>query len=254
MVTNERLTIETPEQVALELDVAGIGSRFLALAIDTVVQGLLFVLLLALLAFGVRLSSLVTSFGSLWAQALILLLLFCVYWGYFAVFEIVWQGQTPGKRVTGIRVIKDSGRPADVPAVVLRNLLRAVDMLPGMYAVGVLSMFFTRHARRVGDLVAGTVVVHDKHRDTVATLQSMQPARSVSASPATLRVSDEELALVETYLGRRWDLPPDVRSDTARRIAGRLRERHEIDADPGQHDDDFLEAVARQTRDAARFR
>lgn len=254
MVTNERLTIETPEQVALELAVAGIGSRFLALAIDTLVQALLFALLFALLAFGVQLSSLVASFGSIWAQALLLLLAFCVYWGYFAVFEIAWQGQTPGKRATGIRVIKDSGRPADVSAVVLRNLLRVVDMLPGMYGVGVLSMFFTRHARRVGDLVAGTVVVHDRHRDTVATLQSMQPASRVSASPATMRVSDEELALVETYLGRRWELPPSVKSDTARRIAGRLRERHDIDADPGQNDDDFLESVARQTRDAARFR
>jgi uncharacterized RDD family membrane protein YckC len=255
MVASERLTIDTPEQVALELPVAGVGSRFLALAVDTVIQALLYLVLvlglglIAGLALGRR-GSLLRPLGQAWAPAVIGLLLFCVYWGYFAAFEIAWQGQTPGKRVAGIRVIKDSGRPADAASIVLRNLLRVVDVLPAMYAVGVLSMLVTRHARRIGDLVAGTLVVHDRPSDSVATLESMQPAARATTLPVTLRLSDEELALVETYLGRRLDLPPDVQDRTAARIASRLEERHGIAPVTG----DFLDAVVRQTRDAARYR
>lgn len=254
MVVSERLTIDTPEQVTLELPVAGIGSRFLSLAIDTLIQGVLFLLLVLVLAASLTLSRLVGSLGSTWGEALLVLLAFCVYWGYFAVFEIAWQGQTPGKRIAGIRVIKDSGRPADVPAIVLRNLLRVIDALPGVYAVGVVCMLLTRHSRRIGDLVAGTVVVHDRPSDTVAKLESMQPSGDASALPATLRLSDDELALVEAYLGRRLELPLSVQERTAVRIAGHLLDRHGVAPAPGQNVDDFLEAVARQTRDAARYR
>jgi len=164
MVTSERLTIDTPEQVVLELPLAGLGSRFLALAIDTVVQAILYSVLILILVLSTLLSLFPVSVGSSWALALAVFVVFCVYWGYFAAFEVAWHGQTPGKRMAGIRVIKDSGRPADVPALVLRNFLRAVDILPGMYGVGSVCMLITRDSRRVGDLVAGTVVVVDGYQ------------------------------------------------------------------------------------------
>jgi uncharacterized RDD family membrane protein YckC len=257
MVVGEQLTIDTPEQVALELPVAGVGSRFLALAIDTLIQALLYLFLLVVflaLTVGLNVLPLPRSLGPALGPALLVLLAFAIYWGYFAAFEIAWQGQTPGKRLTGIRVIRDSGRPADVPAILLRNLLRAIDILPGMYAVGVVCMMLTRHARRIGDLVAGTVVVHDRPRETAAEFESAPPPAAAQTLPATLRLSDEELALVERYLGRRLELPLAVQERTAAGIARRLRDRHGAGPAPGQNLDDFLEAVARQTRDAARYR
>ena len=87
--------------------------------------------------------------------AVVLIFLFCVYWGYFAFFEIIWKGQTPGKRYAGIRVIKETGRPIDSFEAIGRNLMRAVDGLPGIYGVGLLCMMLNKQNRRLGDFVAG---------------------------------------------------------------------------------------------------
>ena len=94
--------------------------------------------------------------------ALLILAAFVLYYGYFAVFETMWSGQTPGKRAIGIRVIAASGRPLGAVDAILRNLLRIVDQMPGMYAVGLLAIFLTSRNQRLGDLAAGTVVVHDR--------------------------------------------------------------------------------------------
>ena len=253
MVTSERLTIDTPEQVVLELPLAGLGSRFLALAIDTVVQAILYSVLILILVLSTLLSLFPVSVGSSWALALAVFVVFCVYWGYFAAFEVAWHGQTPGKRMAGIRVIKDSGRPADVPALVLRNFLRAVDILPGMYGVGSVCMLITRDSRRVGDLVAGTVVVHDKPATMISAFESQRPPGS-PATLAAVRISDEELALLETYLARRLDLPLDVQVRTVGQIVRLLRDRHQLVPAAGQNVDDFIEGIARRTRDSGQYR
>ena len=158
----EKLTIDTPEQIALEFPLAGAGSRFLALAIDTFVQ------------LGDRpgprarrrssslwFRSLGYQSTATWAFALLILLGFLLYYGYFAAFEALWGGQTPGKRAVGLRVISVTGQPITAFDALLRNLLRIVDQMPGIYAVGVLSIFFTARNQRLGDLVAGTVVVQE---------------------------------------------------------------------------------------------
>src|SRR5262249_6561441 len=155
--------IDTPEQIALELPLAGIGSRFLALMIDTLIQFIIYFI-------GGLITAFVAAGGELafyWVPksigpAFFVLLLFCVYLGYFALFEIFWKGQTPGKRYAGIRVIKDSGRPANAFEAITRNLMRAVDSLPGFYGVGVVTMMLNKQSRRLGDFVAGTIVVHEK--------------------------------------------------------------------------------------------
>src|SRR6185295_8185310 len=133
--------------------------------------------------------------------ALGILFMFCVYWGYFAFFEIIWSGRTPGKRIVRIRVIKDSGRPINVYESIGRNVLRAIDFLPIMYGLGVVVMMLNRHSRRIGDFVAGTVVVYD-----TATVELAPDWRAApdSAAPngSMTRVTAEELRLVETYLQR----------------------------------------------------
>ncbi|GIV94214.1 MAG: hypothetical protein KatS3mg056_2923 [Chloroflexus sp.] len=93
--------------------------------------------------------------------ALLAILAFVVNWGYFVFFEWIWNGQTPGKRLLRLRVLREGGRPVDIGAIVVRNLMRAIDFLPLLYGIGLVTMFVDRYHRRLGDLTAGTVVVHE---------------------------------------------------------------------------------------------
>lgn len=261
MDSMDQLQIDTPEQIALELPLAGIGSRFLAFAIDTLLQAAVYVI--GGIAFALLLPA-----GTLWMDwiprslgpALAVFFLFCVYWGYFAIFETVWKGQTPGKKLAGIRVIKESGRPIQAFEAIGRNLMRAVDGLPGFYGVGVVCMMLNKQNRRLGDFVAGTVVVHEKLTDEIRPAWSLSAPDTASLSsplssmPSPLaQVTAEELVLIETYLHRRWELDPAVRIDTAIRIAERIKLKAGLESQVGQSVDDFLEAAARQIRDSARF-
>jgi uncharacterized RDD family membrane protein YckC len=249
----DELKIDTPEQIALELPLAGIGSRFLALGIDTLLQSILYTVGAFVFAFAIPLASgLFTAKSWSWGPALGVLFLFCIYWGYFAFFEIIWKGQTPGKRYAGIRVIKETGGPIDAFEAIGRNLLRAVDGLPGIYGVGLVCMMLNKQNRRLGDLVAGTVVVHEKLTDEVRPGWNATES-TASANPQISHVSAEELVLIETYLHRRWDLDPMVRFSTANQIAERIKAKTGLQLQPGETIDDFLETVARQIRDGTRF-
>jgi uncharacterized RDD family membrane protein YckC len=249
----ERLIIDTPEQISLELPVAGIGSRFLAVAVDTVLQALL--LVTGALAAALALSR-PLRLVQLAGPPMAILFTFCVYWGYFAFFETIWSGQTPGKRLAGIRVIHESGRPISWYEAVGRNVLRAVDFLPALYGVGVITMMLNRHSRRVGDYVAGTVVVYDTlaGRKRPDRFHSMSSATSGATSSApTARITAPELELIETYLRRRRDLDWMVREAMADQIIRRITQTTGVARDAGQSADEFLETMARRARDGARF-
>src|SRR5690349_754896 len=132
-----RHTIETPEQMTLAFAVAGIGSRFLAVAVDSLIQvaaGIVLLIIITIASAGGTLLGLRVT--GTWAAAAGVAGVFLLMYGYFAVFEILWNGQTPGKRVVGIRVVKDTGRPLTPPEAIGRNLMRLVDQLPFFYAVG----------------------------------------------------------------------------------------------------------------------
>ena len=248
----DQLKIDTPEQIALELPLAGIGSRFLAIAIDTLIQVALYLIvgLIALLTLPV--DSMFMFLPRLIGPALAIFVLFAIYWGYFALFEIFWKGQTPGKRFAGIRVIKDSGRPINAFEAVGRNLMRAVDGMPGIYGVGLVCMMCNRQSRRLGDFVAGTVVVHEKPTEEVR--PSWNTSTETSAStPGLGQVTTDELVLIETYLSRRWELDKLVRLNTAIQIAERIKAKTGLQSQPHQHVDDFLEEAARKIRDSGRF-
>jgi uncharacterized RDD family membrane protein YckC len=240
----EKLTIDTPEQIALEFPLAGAGSRFLALAIDSFVQVavLLVLALLALLALWFR--SLGYQSFATWVLALLLLLGFVLYYGYFAAFEALWGGQTPGKRAVGLRVISVTGQPITTFDALLRNLLRIVDQMPGIYAVGVLSIFFTARNQRLGDLVAGTVVVQE--------LGPAQADMDISVAPAArlgaARLTIEEVEVIHTFLTRRADLPDYLRGHTASQLADRIRMRLELPAGSHRDDEALIESVAAELR------
>jgi uncharacterized RDD family membrane protein YckC len=251
----DQLRIDTPEQIALELPLAGIGSRFLALAIDTLIQSVFYLITAMIFIFTLPLGSSVFMFlPKLVGPALAIFILFAIYWGYFAFFESIWSGQTPGKRYAGIRVIKESGRPINAFDAIGRNLLRAVDGLPGIYGVGLVCMMFNQQSRRLGDFVAGTVVVHEKPTADVRPSSWNTSDREASVAPGMTHISPEELVLIETYLHRRWDLDKYVRVNTAVQIADRIKAKTGLQPQPHQHVDDFLEEAARKIRDSSQFR
>ena len=250
----DQLNIDTPEQIALELPLAGIGSRFLAFAIDTLIQAALYIIagIVFFLILGLGTSMWWYVPGSV-GPAVGIFILFAIYWGYFAAFEALWKGQTPGKRYAGIRVIKESGRPINAFEAIgrnsdagrgwaARNLWRGAGLHDDEPA-----------EPPAGRFCRGTVVVHEKRTEEVRPTWNTATDAG-SATGAMGQVTADELVLIETYLSRRWELDPQVRLRTAIQIADRIKAKTGMEPQGHQHVDDFLEESARKIRDGGRFR
>jgi uncharacterized RDD family membrane protein YckC len=251
----EKLIIETPEQTSIEFPLAGIGSRFLAILIDSLIQGaVVFVLVLIFLGlgFGFSIGGLAGSqSAAVWIIAILILSYFLLRYGYFILFESIWNGQTPGKRLTNIRVIRDSGQPITAIDAVGRNLLRIVDELPLAYGVGVLCAWISPQSKRLGDYVAGTVVVHEKPFETVAPLWGA-PGQASAHQYGASRLSLEEFALVETFLSRRSALEAGVRYDTAASIVRRIESRLSLPLERPSPEK-LLEEISNERRSTAGY-
>jgi len=238
----DQLNIETPEQVDLRLPIAGIGSRFLAVLADTILQiavelllFLLFFLFVSAASRG-RLGNITDTAGK-WLVAAMVLFNFLLYWGYFALFEAFWNGQTPGKRLAKIRVIKDSGRQITLFEALARNLVRVVDMIPpNFYFVGLVSMLCNKQQKRLGDFVAGTIVIHERtseqpmlghiSRSITASVYQQPPpdfsqriGKYQPPADAVARLRAEDLNVIESFFARALDLDLSTRSEIASRIA-----------------------------------
>ncbi len=249
MSTATKLTIETPEQTALEFPLAGIGSRFLALAADTAIQLGVAGLLVLIAGSIVPIARLLGSLSE-WMLALLTIGGFLIYEAYFAFFEAIWNGQTPGKRLARLRVIRDDGRPIGAYDSIARNLLRIVDQLPGIYAVGIIAMLFSSQNKRLGDFVAGTVVVHEKALEGVRPFGRSRAETSAATLPAfdASRISLAEFQLIEVFLQRRETLETDVRRGMAVQITDRIAQKLGVAAVPWPSCEGFLEAVYEQAR------
>ena len=251
---SDKLIIDTPEQVHLEFVLADIGSRFMAALLDWIIQLLLYVALFASAWFALRFSPFeMFSQYPVWLAAIFVFIFYCIYWGYYAVFEIFWKGQTPGKRWAGIRVIKDSGRPINAFEAIARNLVRIVDYFPGMYGVGVVTMLLNSKNRRLGDFVAGTLVVQEasaRESELFFNTDTKTDFAFHQAAGLTL----QEVELMETFLARRLDIPPDVRQQNAARISYRIATRLGIarEARPADNED-FLELMVKEFRNRAKY-
>jgi uncharacterized RDD family membrane protein YckC len=254
MDASPKLTIDTPEQTALEYPIAGLGSRFLAILADSAIQ---FVLAFFVMIGGGILTLGLNVFGQLgpqWIAAIVVFLFFLLYSGYFALFEIFWNGQTPGKRYAQLRVIKDDGRPIGAYEAIVRNALRIVDAMPAMiYGVGLVSIFLSRQSKRLGDFVAGTVVVHEKALEGVRPYTETKMDDTLPPIDASL-VTLEEVRLIETFLNRRDSLDPAVRTNMAVQIATRLGNKMGVQIYGWPRTERFLEAVIEQYRQSNRFR
>jgi uncharacterized RDD family membrane protein YckC len=254
----DKLTIETPEQTALDFAVAGIGSRFLAIAYDTAVQ--LLVGLIFGLGGGMALAGItvVAPKVAVWGGAVFILFYFLLYFGYYAFFEILWNGQTPGKRKVGIRVIKDSGRPLTPAESIGRNLMRIVDWLPLLYGVGVVCAFLTKGNRRLGDLVVGSLVVRETALVDLKPVWQSAPSANAPAVPSSGpfgadRLSTEEFALIESFLSRRSALELGVRNQISSAILRRIKDRITLPADNSLSTERILEALSYERRATGRF-
>lgn len=268
---SDQLSIDTPELVAIDLPLAGIGSRFIALLVDTVLWfAALFVL--SLLFFIVQ-----PAFGAFsklseqWAIAIAVFLIFLFNWGYFTLFEAFWKGQTPGKRIAKIRVIQSSGRPIGLFESMARNFIRYIDQIPSFYAVGIIAMFVTRQHQRLGDLAAGTLVVRDRAPESplwneagsrtftaasfVAASLSPEPHTLVSLPQALVsKLSPADLEVLEGFFARRLDMPLAVRQQLAEKIATAIRAKSDLEIPDGVSIETFLEATAAMLRDLSRMR
>jgi uncharacterized RDD family membrane protein YckC len=216
MVFEDRLTIETPEGVSLELTLAGVGSRFASALLDYLIQTIILVALALVLIYGVG----VDPGASAFAQALWALGYFVIFNGYDVGFEVLNSGRTPGKALNRVRVVRESGAPVTFATSAVRNVLRVVDILPGTYLVGMISILVTRRNQRLGDLAAGTLVVRE--RRTLPAEPQISPSVQAPAWD-TSAIAGEELDTVVAFLARRYALDSGARSQIAAELAGRLR-------------------------------
>jgi uncharacterized RDD family membrane protein YckC len=250
--------LQTPENVRVRYDLAGVGSRFLAAAVDTGIQVILLTLLaLALVVAGVWAGAAAvfrdidraeSSSAAIWLVALLVLANFLLLWGYYVAFELLWNGQTPGKRLFRLRVLRDNGYPVGFLESLIRNLVRVIDFLPSFYGVGVVAMLVDGRSRRLGDLAAGTIVVKERRDLQVAEL--LPEALSVDAIPPASqlpnldRLTRRDYQLLREYLLRRERLAESARDTIAWELSRVLAERLEI-ATPERHTaDGFLLEVA----------
>ena len=218
----DTLSIDTPENVTFSYEIAGIGSRFLAALIDTLLLGLLQVIVIgtAILIFvqsgGTNSSTDSGTFGSqapLWVLGILTFISFLFFWGYYIFFETFWNGQTPGKRWIGLRVIRMDGTPVTFSEVVIRNLVRTLDLLPIAYGVGVITMFINSNSCRLGDLAAKTVVVHDSQVSLSQAPMRLRDELSLLYGQGQLpadfpleKIGDQDIQLLEAFFSRRGRL------------------------------------------------
>lgn len=200
--------------VTLDLPLASLGSRALAQLLDFL---LLQLVQLAVGAVGLAALAAAGWAGvkdaSTWVIVAFAIVMFSIQWGWFAAWELAWDGQTPGKRALGLRVVADDGSAAGTVAILLRNLLRTVDFLPGGYCLGMVVMFFHPQSKRVGDLAGGTVVVAEGR------VEGTTRRWPEGLAPADVQV-------VEQYFGHAWGLTPERRRELAGKLLARLATRH----------------------------
>jgi uncharacterized RDD family membrane protein YckC len=278
---SDQLNIDTPEQVALEFGIAGLGSRFVAILLDTLLLAGFY--LLVFIALAIMLSGAAAAGGKMgdeldtagkWVLAVFIFLNFLLIWGYFALFEGLWHGQTPGKRVMKLRVIKDSGRQITFFEALARNLIRFVDYLPGLYLAGVITMLCNKRNKRLGDLAAGTIVVHERvdeqpllyqtsttlvapvgfatnavHQETLAPWAKPLPV--FFAADSVAKLGPQDLIVIEAFFARMLDLPMETRAAMAYRIAGQMAAKIGQPLPEG-NPERIMESIAFQMRSSGR--
>jgi uncharacterized RDD family membrane protein YckC len=237
-------SVLTPERVSLQYDIAGIGSRGAAALVDTAIQSVALIVVAVALSAGLAASSPFLSFGDgavTLVFGLFALAVLVIADGYFMLFEILWNGQTPGKRMVGVRVIRESGYPMRPIDAVIRNLVRIVDWLPAGYGIGVLTMLLNKRSKRLGDFASGTIVVREGSPAEGSRAVGAMHMPAV-AEPRGMQLSNMDATLVRDFLVRRQTMNPQARAQLAARLSAALVNRYSLtmDSDP----EPFLERLS----------
>lgn len=216
--------IETPEHIRFQHHVAGPARRFFAYLIDLMARGAIALML------GIALTLAGFTVGESLGQAsagVLLLVMFLLEWGYYILFEVVWSGRTPGKRAMSLRVIGEGGQPLTIGQSILRNLLRAADLLPSAvgfptYAIGVLVMSKDARFRRLGDLAAGTIVIVEKRSvvDAPLVIHPLPSPQELANLPQRLPIDGDDIEAIELLLRREYKLSGARMFELASIVAG----------------------------------
>jgi uncharacterized RDD family membrane protein YckC len=241
-----RVKSQTPESVELEFILAGVGNRTQALIIDYLIWGFTLFILLVVWAFVFsQITWLQAKSASLWLAAIQILILFAVYIGYFVLFETLWRGQTPGKKYVKIRVIRDDGRNVGIQQSILRALLRPID---DILFIGLLLIMFTPQEKRLGDWVAGTILIQEGQAVTNQKIDVSPAAADLSIwlieKGQITALTSDEFATIRKYLYRYPALTDAAKIQVSDRLAQRLLERIELaDRPPSRNAHLIIEAV-----------
>jgi uncharacterized RDD family membrane protein YckC len=249
------ITIVTPENVTITYELAGLGSRAIACLIDTLLQAAALIVLFAVLAFILfRLMALAPGSAFLraisdFAVGIVIIAGFLTLAGYFIYFEATRNGQTPGKRWLGLRVVREEGAPIDFSSAVVRNLIRLIELALGSYLISIISILVSAKYKRIGDYAAGTIVVKERS-PTMAAPEARPVPRMVphKAEAAFVRdvdlLTQDEVAAIRRFAERRWELNARVQEDLARQIAEPIMARLGIARPPAPFSwANFLEEV-----------
>ena len=250
--SKEVLTIQTPEYVGFQYVLAGLGSRATAFLLDTAIR-LLFLLvifivisLLSKLLPALDPSGILSGLSKNWIMALGVIAYGVIDLGYFLLFEALWNGQTPGKRQQRLRVIRTDGAPIGWLGSAIRNILRAVDILAGVYPIGFVVMFLSRNSQRIGDYAAGTVVIVERSRGVPKGRAAHRHTHAEQWGDIEVHVSTlkpKQYQVLRSFLDRREEMDQDHRQQVARLLVQRLTERWEISSRLDISYESFIEKV-----------
>ncbi|MDQ0224514.1 RDD family protein [Metabacillus niabensis] len=228
----EQINIKTPEFVSLQFQTAGLGSRAAAFLIDYIILSLVNIIIIVGLVFSLlgtsSLDTVIFEETFTFQIAIALILLFLLNSSYFVVLEYFSGGKTLGKRIVGIRVIQDNGHSLTLLSSIIRNLLRFIDSLPMYYLVGICMVFFHAKNKRIGDLVAGTVVVHERRRKKAKRLTNVEKEinrRGITKEDLVIEdwlfrsLGTKEWNLVKTYCHRFVQLPSTQRNELTNEVS-----------------------------------
>lgn len=245
---DHQIRIDTPESVDLALEPVGLGTRFVASIIDALIQwGVIFLLFVVGIPTMIMTAAQnLAPTAGIAVMAILFLSVGLLFFLYKLLFEAFWNGQTPGKRAAGIRVVQANGLPVSFLQVVTRNLLRIVDYLPGYYVTGAVCVLASQKKQRLGDMAAGTVVVRDRPAmaPVVQAQLSHEPRTDLNRlREHVIRLQEADLAPARGYWERRWQLDGMARARVAGQIAMALAVRMGWPDPLPYYPDDFIEEV-----------